>query len=488
MLTLAVLTAGAQQRYACTHFEGNTRGSILSKPDPPVFERDKVYRQPVVLISFTDKDFSMDNPARYYDRLFNEEGFNEGVGPGCVADYLRDQSDGLVNMQFDIYGPYKVNSTAGGHGRNYHGFSEVGEAVELLNASVDTDFPIYDWDGDGIVNQVLFVFAGYTGNNVTGYIWPSTSWLGGQLSGDIEVGLASISCEKWGDDFLCGMGTIIHEFLHCMGVPDIYPLGGASYFSSVDEWDLMDGGNYTNHGWCPPNLTAMEKLFLGWDQPTELTEPTTITDLKSVSKGGGSYLIRNSGDPNEFYLLENRRQEGWDYGCPGNGLCIYHVDFNRDAWLENEVNITDSHFRFSIFHADRKDYLYWDPKNNGEDPTKWTLNDWMRNKYLSTSPYPYTDPETLIVNASLTDTSAPAAMLYNSNAEGLKKMSKPVTNIRMADDGTISFDFMKDETAIRSVLNEETQDVWYDLQGRRFQGPPIRKGIYLRDKKKIIRQ
>ena len=78
-------------------------------------------------------------------------------------------------------------------------------------------------------------------------------------------------------------------------------------------------------------------------------------------------------------------------------------------------------------------------------------------------------------------------MLYNSNAEGLKKMSKPVTNIRMADDGTISFDFMKDETAIRSVLNEETPDVWYDLQGRRFQGPPIRKGIYLRDKKKIIR-
>ena len=71
----------------------------------------------------------------------------------------------------------------------------------------------------------------------------------------------------------------------------------------------------------------MEKMYLRWDQPEELTSSTTITDMKPVSAGGKTYIIRNSGNPDEFYLLENRQQDGWDYACPGNGLLIYHVDY-----------------------------------------------------------------------------------------------------------------------------------------------------------------
>ena len=78
-------------------------------PEPYKFDAQKTYRVPVVLFSFSDLDFSMDHPVAYYNRLFNEPGFNEGMGKGCVADYFRDQSAGRLNLQFDIYGPVKID-------------------------------------------------------------------------------------------------------------------------------------------------------------------------------------------------------------------------------------------------------------------------------------------------------------------------------------------------------------------------------------------
>jgi hypothetical protein len=48
----------------------------------------------------------------------------------------------------------------------------------------------------------------------------------------------------------------------------------------------MDGGNFTNYGFCPPNYTALEKYLLGWVEFTDLTEATTVTDLKPVAEGG----------------------------------------------------------------------------------------------------------------------------------------------------------------------------------------------------------
>ncbi|MBO4596795.1 MAG: hypothetical protein J5676_02795 [Bacteroidaceae bacterium] len=75
-------------RRGCIHHSSHTRAndSYTLLPSPYKFDPDKIYRVPVVLISFNDLDFSMDAPADYYNRIFNEYGYNEGVGPGCVAE------------------------------------------------------------------------------------------------------------------------------------------------------------------------------------------------------------------------------------------------------------------------------------------------------------------------------------------------------------------------------------------------------------------
>jgi hypothetical protein len=49
-----------------------------------------------------------------------------------VADYFRDQSGGLFNLQFDIYGPIKVSISAKGSYTNY-GFNAMEEALAALD-------------------------------------------------------------------------------------------------------------------------------------------------------------------------------------------------------------------------------------------------------------------------------------------------------------------------------------------------------------------
>ncbi len=486
---LAVSTASAQRRMPCIRNiptdKAGTRAT-LRYPSKD-WDANKTYRQAVVLITFADCDFSMEDPAAYYQRLFNENGYNEGYGLGSVADYFRDQSGGLFNLQFDIYGPIKVSISAKGSYSNY-GFNAMEEALAALDALTTQDFSVYDWNGDGVVEQMLFVAAGLCGNQASGYIWPNTDYTTLNAPGKKEMVNTCITCELWRDKTLCGIGTICHEFVHCLGLPDLYPVGG-TYYSAIDEWDLMDGGNYTNKGWCPPNFSALEKMLLGWASPIELTSPTTITGMKPVSEGGETYLIRNSGYDDEFYLLENRRQTKWDYCLPGQGLAIFHVDYNQDKWTSNQVNNVDGHYRYDLFHADGKAYIDWDPKNDGKDDGKYTMEPWARNRYLSTSVYPFTNPETLFINEGLTDGTSPAATLYYANADGAKFMQKAITNIQVASDGSISFDFMQVPSGINElrIENSELKDSWYDLQGRRLQGPPTGKGVFIHKKKKVIR-
>jgi hypothetical protein len=228
---------------------------------------------------------------------------------------------------------------------------------------------------------------------------------------------------------------------------------------------MMDGGNFTNYGWCPPNYTPTEKMLMGWLEPIELTEPATITDMKPSAEGGPVYLIRHSSS--EWLLLENRQQKGWDFGIPGKGLVIYHVNYDKSVWSGNTVNNSPNKRRFELVHADNLDYDAWD--NLIVNTSSWANSGRLNNKHLSTSPYPWSTDSTVFVNDALTDSSVPAAKMNYPNLEGSYMLSKPITNIRMDDDGLISFDFLGGTTAIRDIRNaQQRTTAVYDLNGRRI--------------------
>ena len=350
----------------------------------------------------------------------------------------------------------------------------------LMEEHPDIDFSVYDWDGDGAVEQVVYVYAGYSGNQSTivdeGYIWPTTgSFTTINTTDGHRISRYTASGELWVNNTSCGIGHICHEFSHCLGLPDIYPTSSSvSDFSIVDEWDLMDGGTATNRGWCPPNYSPLEKMIMGWLTPTELTADTTITDLKPIAEGGETYLIRC--DDDAFCLLENRQWNGWDYGLPGLGLVVYHVNFNQYYWSANIVNNVQDEPNYSLVAADGRTYTDW---------YNLIIDSGLRNPYvdterrlhsriLSTAPYPWRDEEMTIDQLMLSD-----------------EMS--VTDITQHDDGTVSFTFhASNGSGIRGIQAESKAIGVYSLSGQKLRDDGrtelLPKGIYIVNGQKMIIQ
>lgn len=453
---------------------GQWRGLVATNTD---WDPQKVYRQAVVLISFADFDFSMEKPRETYDSIFNYPGFNRGKGPGCVADYFREQSGGLLNLQFDVFGPYKItqnaklNANATASTYEYGGYAMT-EATKMWIAEDSArQYKVYDWNNDKDIDQVIYVYAGYAGNenNKTcyGHIWPNTSSLSSTIKTPDNYRVRNFTCsgEIHANGNSWGIGTICHEFTHSLGLPDIYPTSSSAGYSMVDEWDLMDGGNFTNSGWCPPNYSGLERMLMGWQTPIELTETATIRGMMPLSEGGPVYMIKHT--DNEYYLLENRQWTGWDARLPGRGLVVFHVCFDNSRWRANTVNNKVSQRGYQLVCADNLDYDAWD-NIIGEGVSPYVKG---HNRHLSTAAYPWTTDSTDFVNDCLDDNSTPASLMYLNNQAGSKNLSKPISNIQVADDGTVSFDFMGgDPTDIvdRPELSTGTPApiAIFDLSGR----------------------
>lgn len=444
-------------------------GSRLSAPHrlPAInteWDATKTYKQLVVLVEFSDLSFFEPHDKDFYEKVFNvfDESAYEGktrYGLGSVADYYRIQSGGMLNLSFDIVGPYKVQKEA--KTNDSHKETELREAAEMMVADQqERDFSQYDWNNDGYIEQVIFVVAGPSGNvnNQKGYLHPNTSFFSAVTTHDgIKISNFNASAEVWtlGQNVNCGIGTICHEYSHSLGLPDIYPTNGWVY-SICDEWDLMDGGNFTNYGWLPPNYTPLEKMLLGWLTPTELTEATSITNLPSVADNGTIFQIRHS--DTEYLLIENRQQKSWDAGLPGAGLMVWYVNYDEAVWKSNEPNDTENEPRFHPIYADGLDYAAWAAKVSEEGLAKYQHTDQMNSHYLSTAPYPYISEEK-VVDAIV---------------------EEYLTNIRISENGLASFDFMGGASGIQSLTTclASSAAQYFDLQGRRVE-TPVRGQLYV---------
>lgn len=434
--------------------DAKRRLSVINKQWDP----ERVYRQLVILVSFAgdNVDFQSEDPQASYNDIFNTLGYNERQGKGCVADYFRTQSGGLFNAQFDVYGPYRVEQKAQPYTNPTSSTRNIGrnallEATSMfLEENPNLDFSVYDWNGDGQVEQVIFVCAGYAGNSgnskVYGYLWPNTSSFTTITTPDNHtISNYTASAELWPNDVNCGIGTICHEYTHSLGLPDVYPTSASAGYSVLDEWDLMDGGNFTNYGWCPPNYTPMEKILLGWATPVELTDPLTVRELNPSEEGGDIYRI-TLGD-NDWLLLENRQQRGWDYGVPGQGLLVYHMVYDSQRWAANAVNNNVEKRGYELVYADNRNYDDWyDYYVASGLNTMYMRSPRLNSILLSGAPFPYMTDSTETVNAY-----------------------KELTHIILDEDGLVSFDYKGGDAILSVHLTDRKQPsttICYDLSGQ----------------------
>lgn len=397
----------------------------------------------VILVGFDDLAFEEGHTKRLYERILNEKNYDVPPFTGSVHDYFVDQSLGKFDLTFDIIGPVTVSKSYSYYGKNdtsgndMHPTEMVREALDLISDSVN--FADYDWDGDGEVDQVFVLYAGHGEADYSDVdpatIWPH-EW---QLIADgspaptydgITVDTYACSNETAFDGTISGIGTICHEFSHCLGFPDEYDMNGDNF--GMSRWSLMDYGSYNggnDNGYQPSGFTSYEKMTAGWLTPVVLDSDTVeVRAMQPLEETDEAYVIYNKANPDEYYLLENRQQIGWDASQCGSGLLILHIDYDADIWSNNFVNTEgyyytsrgtmkkNDHQRCTIFHADNK------------------TGSW--NSDLAGDPYPYNS------NDELTSTSTPAAIFYNANEDGSYNMNGSICNITQNDDGTVSFTYL----------------------------------------------
>ncbi len=409
----------------------------------------------VILVNFQDCSMIGSDPKGEFDDFFNEVGYNKNGHIGSVHDYFYDQSYGQFDLSFDVVGPVTVQEPLSYYGANSMRTESdmnvgqmVSEACMLANGYVD--FSDYDWDEDGKVDQVYLVYAGYAeSSGAPSYtIWPHRFSLSGcEYNGD---GLGPLNIDGVIiDDYACsselagrsgktmdGIGTAIHEFSHCLGLPDFYDVGYNGGFG-MSAWDIMDAGSYNGPkgiGEVPSGYSAYERWFAGWLTFTELNNGDRIENMPCIGDEPLAYIMYNDGNRNECFILENRQNERWfSYVNTSNnchGLLVYHVDYSQEAWDKHAINVLPNHQRMSVVPADR-DYGYF--YNNGTDKG-YNPSD----KDFEGDLFPGSKNVTEFTNTSHTNV---GGKLFNKNSDGTYNLNKPITNITESD-GLISFDFM----------------------------------------------
>ena len=404
---------------------------------------------PIILVEFKDKKFNNTRQDIINAMLTG----NESVG-----QYFRDQSNNVYQPDFDVYGIYTLSQNRVYYGGRQGSNNDKGlgylvtEACQLAAAD-GVSFKPYDTNNDDYCDVVIVIYAG-VGEAQAYYEHPEAVWpcnwdlssaayygMGGSgafrpNSGDPFVNTFAVFNELHGSNdnttTIDGIGTFTHEFGHCLGLPDFYDTGDGGHYG-LGDWDIMCLGCYNNDGYTPPGYSAYEKVFMGWINyitPSPGTYYTLPVFNQKQAATDKALCITSDLNQNEFFIIENRKKQGWDRYAPGEGIMITHVTYSQDRWWGNTPNNQDIQL-MTLVNADNS-WSYYD-----ENTDLW--------------------PQT-----EFTDNSTPAAKLYmrangsiNGNAGYL---GKPVTEMVINQDGTASFWYMKG-SATNPVISVSTDNI-----------------------------
>ena len=337
--------------------------------------KDKAFVTPVDTIKNMIDGENFTRNYSYSYTIYGETYTEHIISSGTARQYFHDQSWGQYNPIFDVIGPVTVSQNLAYYGQNDSYYNQdsypdkmISEACKLADTQFGVDFTQYDNDNDGYVDFVYVIYAGFgeADGGPANTIWPHNSTLIYQ-----GQGIKCIVDGKQVNNYACsnelqyygkvynGIGTFCHEFSHVLGLPDLYITENKSTtHKTLGQWDILDYGPYNNDGNTPPGYSAYERFYCGWLTPRVLTEPENVPlqtidsqEALLVCNGDNHNLIGTSPDPQTFYLLEARNQEGWDKYLPGEGLMITRIMYDYSKWSSNSVNNTKDQMGVDMMEA-----------------------------------------------------------------------------------------------------------------------------------------
>lgn len=379
-----------------------------------------------ILMGYKDKAFTKTQAD--INNLFNQVGYSAGGATGSVKDYYNENSWNQFNLTVTVAGPFTASQNMSYYGANDASGNDVKprelvtEAVNAADATVN--FADFDNDGDGAVDGVYVLFAGYgeEAGASASCIW-SHAWNITTVTKDGKT-ISKYSCspELMGSSgtTLTGIGVICHEFGHVLGAPDYYDTNYATgtEFLGTGNWDMMASGSWNNNGLTPAHHNAYTKVKVyGWATATVLSSATSVTVNPVI--GNKSFYQINSTTSGEYWIIENRQQAGFDTKIPGHGLMIYHVHSGvASASTSNNINATYPQKMYPVCASATA------------NPSSTAASYGSINS--GGCPFPGTSTKT-----SFTDATTP-----NMKSWAGANTAKPITAIVENTDKTITFTFM----------------------------------------------
>jgi M6 family metalloprotease-like protein len=342
-----------------------------------------------LLVDFPDRQA---NTIARPDSFFNDLLFSRGTHPtGSFRDFYLEQSYGAFDVTGEAYGwirtmeDYYTTYDDGNYGMSGGGQGVLVAALLLRDATID--FGAFDSDGpdgvpnsgddDGYVDACVVFVSGLGGHDTynPSDMWPHASGIFPPFeTNDPRTGGGFILLEGYsiqpeinlnaaGDDTLYScIGVVAHEYGHQLGLADYYDPSHQSW--GIGYWGLMGYGSLGALRTGPYHLSAWNKVQLGWVTPIVVTENLMNITIPPVETNPVIYKVWRDGIPGEeYFLLENRQNQGFDTYLPGSGLLIWHIDesmFHSGSKLPEAKTKANGWFRVALEQADgREDLATW---------------------------------------------------------------------------------------------------------------------------------
>jgi immune inhibitor A len=303
----------------------------------------------IVLVEFPDK--KMTQTADHFRKLFFSTGELQN---GSVKEYYTEVSKGLIDIDGEVVGPFKMPRKLADYAHGESGMGMVQPNAQALARDAATaadpkvDFGPYDNDGNGFVDAFIVIHAG-RGAEETGLgsdIWSHKWTLDGSeihADGTSIFGYLTVPEDS-------KIGVCAHELGHLLfGWPDLYDTDSSS--SGLGSWCLMAGGSWNGTGDIPAHPSAWCKAQQGWVAVSNRKSTRTVA-VKDVKTKPTVYRLWDRGTKSsEYFLVENRQRTGYDRELPSDGLFVYHIDDSLDS------NSDESHYKVGLVQADGMRHL-----------------------------------------------------------------------------------------------------------------------------------
>lgn len=200
----------------------------------------------------------------------------------------------------------------------------------------------------GVVDNLTVIIQGRCPSG-SDFMWPhkSVTDVSTKINNKYQFGNYNLidSYSVTGTVAAC-QGVITHEFLHSVGLPDLYRRSGTDG-TPVGVWDIMASNSFFMQ-----YPLSYQRYKLGWIPMQQITQSGTYT-LDPVSDPDSDtilYEIKTPMSASESFILEYRKKIttnfsnlGFETKIPSSGLLIYRVNKSvvnqTNAWGEDYLYV-----------------------------------------------------------------------------------------------------------------------------------------------------